>query len=225
MRITNIPFAVLGLQYKIARFPLQLIEDRLFARMDAETPARLFYERSLGMMDAAVGTVLGDSQLKTRGEALAERSDALSRAARLDAAAARKEAHAAADLRSTLDNVAEKSARARASANRDVKQAWTEAEERKNGAVEAAGERAEEAKHQADEVAKRRTSSVNEAKRVAQDNIRANENKATAAAQSQLDSASAKQSEADHRRTQAERVEQLADAEKQKRQAAAARKS
>lgn len=81
MRITNIPFAVLGLQYKIARFPLQLIEDRLVARMDAETPARLFFERSLGMMDAAVGTVLGDSQLKTRGEALAERSDALSRAA------------------------------------------------------------------------------------------------------------------------------------------------
>ena len=151
MRITNIPFAVLGLQYKIARFPLQLIEDRLFARMDAETPARLFYERSLGLMDATVGNVLGDSVLKMRGEALAERSDALSRAARLDAAAARKEARAAADLSSTLDNVAEKSSRARASANRNVKEAWTEAEERKNGQAQAAGERAEAAKHQVDE--------------------------------------------------------------------------
>jgi hypothetical protein len=225
MKLTTFPFAVLGFQYKVARIPLQLIEDRLFARMDAETPARLFYERSLGMMDAAVGSALGDSELKMRGEALAERSDALSRAARLDVAAARKEAHAAADLRSTLDNVAEKSARARASANRDVKQAWTEAEERKSDAAQAAGERAEAGKHQADEVAKRRTDSVNEAKRVAQENIRANEGKASAAAKSQLDSAQAKQSEADHRRAQAERVEQLADAEKQKRQEATSRKS
>ena len=82
MNITTVPFAVLGIQYKIARFPLQLIEDRVMARMDAESPARLYFERTLGMLDAAVGGALGDSKLAERGSALAERSDALSRAAR-----------------------------------------------------------------------------------------------------------------------------------------------
>ena len=220
MKVTTIPFAVLGFQYKVARLPFQLIEDRLVARMDAETPTRLFYERSLGAMDAAVGNVLGDAGLKKRGEALAERSDSLRRAARLDAAAARKEERAAADLTSTLDNLTEKSKRARASANRDVQQAWTDAEERKNGAAQAAGERAEEEKHQADEVAARRTNSVTKTKHVAQESIRAHENKATAAMQSTLEDAQAKQAEADQRRAQAQQVEQLADAEKQKRQAA-----
>ena len=58
MKITTVPFAVLRFQYLIVRVPLQLIEDRVSTRMDAEAPARLFYERSLGMLDATVGRVL-----------------------------------------------------------------------------------------------------------------------------------------------------------------------
>jgi hypothetical protein len=64
MKIARIPFAVFGFQYQIIRLPLQLIENRLAARMGAEAPARLFYERSLGMLDATAGRVLGDSTLK-----------------------------------------------------------------------------------------------------------------------------------------------------------------
>ena len=40
MSITTVPFAVLGFQYRVARFPLQLIEDRVMARMNEEAPAR-----------------------------------------------------------------------------------------------------------------------------------------------------------------------------------------
>ena len=64
MKITTVPFAVLRFQYLIVRVPLQLIEDRVSTRMDAEAPARLFYERSLGMLDATVGRVLGDPKLR-----------------------------------------------------------------------------------------------------------------------------------------------------------------
>ena len=52
MKIAEIPFALLRFQYQIARIPLQLIEDQLATRLYAEAPARLFYERSLGALDA-----------------------------------------------------------------------------------------------------------------------------------------------------------------------------
>src|SRR3954454_11018362 len=87
MKITDVPFAVLRFQYQFVRFPLQLIEDRVITRMDSEAPGRLLFERSFGSLDAAVGSVLGDDKLAERGAALAERSDVLARAARLDGAA------------------------------------------------------------------------------------------------------------------------------------------
>jgi hypothetical protein len=92
-------------------------------------------------------------------------------------------------------------------------------------AEEAAEKRTAEAKQQADEVAAERMSSVEAAKRGAQARIRAEEEKASAAAQSKLKDAQAKRSEAESKRAQADRVEQLADVEKQKRQAARASKS
>jgi hypothetical protein len=60
MKIAEIPFALLRFQYQIARFPFHLIEEQLAARLVSEAPARLFYERSLGAVDATVGKLLGD---------------------------------------------------------------------------------------------------------------------------------------------------------------------
>ena len=76
MKIAEIPFAVLRFQYQIARIPFQLIEDQMAARLYSEAPARLFYERSLGTLDATIGNLLGDARLQRRGAALVERSDA-----------------------------------------------------------------------------------------------------------------------------------------------------
>ena len=67
MKIAEIPFAVLRFQYQIARVPLQLIENQMAARLGSEAPARLFYERSLGAIDATVGNLLGDPELAKRG--------------------------------------------------------------------------------------------------------------------------------------------------------------
>ena len=105
MKIAEIPFAVLRFQYHIARLPLQLIENQMVARLGSETPARLFYERSLGVMDATVGNLLGDPELEKRGAALVERSDALGRAAQLDATATQNREQADAKLESTRDDV------------------------------------------------------------------------------------------------------------------------
>lgn len=225
MKITTVPIAVLRFQYQLVRLPLQVIEDRVVARMGAETPGRLFYERSLGVLDATVGHVLGDPKLKKRGSALAERSDALSRAARLDAAATAKEEHADAELEAKSAKAAEDQEQAREAKARGVEQARTEADQRKRAAADAAEKRADAAKRQVDDVAARRKLSAEKAERVAQASIRADEQKANAVAESKLKDAQAKRGEAESKRAQAARVEQLADVEKQTRQAARARKS
>ena len=88
--------------------------------MGSEAPARLFYERSLGLLDAAVGNALGDFRLAKRGSALAERSDALRRAAQLDAAADQARQQSSADLKATSDTAIKEQQGARAAGEREV---------------------------------------------------------------------------------------------------------
>jgi hypothetical protein len=225
MNITTVPFAMLRFQYKLVRLPLQLIEDRVIVRMGAEAPTRLFYERSLGVLDATVGHVLGDAKLEKRGSALAERSDALTRAARLDAAATQKEDRADAELKAKRDKVIDVQKQAREAKERGVEEARSEADERKRAAEETGAKRTAAALQQADESAAHRKNSIDEGKREAQARIRTVEEVASAAAESKLKDAQVKRIEAESKRAQADRVETLANGEKQKRQAARASKS
>ena len=218
MEITDVPFAVLRFQYQLARFPLQLIEEQVVAGMSSEAPTRLFYERWLGGLDAAVGKMLGDPDLEKRGAALIERSDALRRAAQLDATATQNQERADDELKAKRGKAIEDQKDARAVKEREVEEARTAAEERKGAAAEAAQKRTAAAKQQADELAAQRMSSAEAAKRDEQATIRAAEQKATAAAESKLDDAQAKRSDAASKRAQADQVEELANLEKQKRQ-------
>jgi hypothetical protein len=99
MSITDIPFAVLKMQYRLARLPLQLVDERVFSRMESDAPARLFFERSLGMLDMTVGNALRVPELEQRGAELVERSDALRQAANLDEAASENIQAAGANVR------------------------------------------------------------------------------------------------------------------------------
>jgi hypothetical protein len=157
MKIAEIPFAVLRFQYHIARLPLQLIENQMVARLGSETPARLFYERSLGAMDAAVGNLLGDPELEKRGAALVERSDALGRAAQLDATATQNREQADAKLESTRDDVVTDINEARDATEQQAVDARITAQEQKGAAEEAAEECTAAAKRQADDVAAQRS--------------------------------------------------------------------
>ena len=131
MEITDVPFAVLRFQYQLARFPLQLIEEQVVAGMSSEAPTRLFYERWLGGLDATVGKMLGDPDLEKRGTALIERSDALSRAAQLDATATQNQERADDELKAKRGKAIEDQKDARAVKEREVEEARTAAEERK----------------------------------------------------------------------------------------------
>src|SRR6185437_13465549 len=178
MEITDVPFAFLRFQYQLARFPLQLIEQQVVAGMSSEAPTRLFYERWLGGLDAAVGKMLGDPDLEKRGAALIERSDALRRAAQLDATAIQNQERAADELKAKRDKAIEDQKDARAVKAREVEEARTAAEERKGAAEEAAQKRSAAAKQQADEpAAAQLKSSAEAAKCEEQATIRAAEQK------------------------------------------------
>lgn len=218
MKISEAPLAVLRFHYRIARFPLQLIEDRVVNRISSEAPARLLYERSLGMLDSTVGSVLGDATLAERGAALVERSDTLGRAGQLDAQAALRKAQADAKLRSTRDEVIQQREEAQKATQQEVTEARIGAEQRKRQAAQSARQQSVAAKRRADETAAQRKQMVESAKRQVEDRAHAAEKAAAKSSAAKLDDAEDKLGEAAQQRAEADRVARLAATEKRQRQ-------
>ena len=166
MSVADLSRSVLRVQYQIARFPLQLIEEQLVTRLDSEAPLRLFYERSLGALDAVAGNVLGVPALARRGATKIARSDKLMRAADLDAEADATIAQADSELKDAREAATQVVEDARAEKARVAKQAHDIAEERKRAARETADQRANAAEKQADEAAAQRKGAADAAKRL-----------------------------------------------------------
>jgi hypothetical protein len=225
MKITEIPLAALRLQYRIARLPLRLFEQRVLTRVDSEAPARLLYERSVGTVDSAVGGMLGDSDVRKRGTALIERSDALAEAARLDELATQKREQADDELRQKRASVVAAPGEARETTQRKAKQARSASAERKRQAAQTAAKQTAEMNRRIDEAADNKVTAVETAKRAKQQTITATERLATAVAKAELDDAAEKRSEAVDKRAHADRVDELADAEEEQPQTARVRNS
>jgi hypothetical protein len=217
MKLAETPFAVLRFQYQLARFPLQLIEDRVMVRLSAEAPARLLYEHFVGMLDAAVGRLLGDADLQKRGAALVERSDVLGRAAQLEASATRKRQQADEKLKSTSEDVVSDINEARDATEQEVVEARLTAAKQTQAADDKAEKRVAAAKQQADQAASQRAGTAEAAKRRKKANIAATEEVIIEAAEAKFDDAQAQRSTAARKRAQAKRTEELANTEQQKR--------
>lgn len=219
MKILELPAAVLRFQYQLARYPLGVIEQQMATRLDDEAPARLFYERSLGRLDATVGSVLRDDDLARRGVELVERTEALGRAARLDAAAEAKKQKADSEFETKRDQALEKREAAREATQEDVTQARQKAEERKQSASQAYEKRTASVKQRADETASRRVKAAESAKKQEEQQIEATAQKAAKAAAAKLDDAQSKRTTAAKQRSEADRIEELAEVQKDKRKA------
>jgi hypothetical protein len=192
MSLNELPLAVLRYQYQMARVPFQLIEDQFVARMDPRAPARLLYERSLGALDATAGKMLGDPELEKRGaalarrgDALARRGDALGRAAQLDATPTQKQRQPDDQLKAKQDKAKQDLNQARATKQRQGKQARSVAQERKQDATAAA-------QQLSDDLAPQRNNADETAKRDEQTQIRAAEEDAIIPAASDLADAQGK---------------------------------
>jgi hypothetical protein len=215
MEITDVPFAVLRFQYQLARFPLQLIEEQVVAGMSSEAPTRLFYERWLGGLDAAVGKMLGDPDLEKRGAALIERSDALRRAAQLHATATQNQQQADDDLKAKRDKAIEDQKDAPAVTEREV-------EERgrlpKSGRAPQRRLRRSVPPPRSSRPTNRRQPSlrIRPKRPSARSRPRfGRPSRKPPAAEPKLDDAQAKRSDAASKRAQADQVKELADVEKQ----------
>lgn len=217
MSLMAIPRAVLKLQYQVARAPLQLIDDRFVARLDDEAPARLFYQRSLGMLDTAVGVALGDRDIQKRGATLVERSDALRRAADLDAAADENLKQADRELKATQEKALRDKQEAFEETEDKARQVRADAQQRKRSAVEAAEKKMAASDKQADQLAEQRQKNVETAKRHEEEQIDAVERSAATAAGIKMADAQEKRVDAAATRVQADAIEDLADAEKENR--------
>lgn len=216
MKITEVPFAVLRLQYQLARAPLQVLEERVVGRLDAEAPARLLYERSVGRLDVAVGAALGAPEVQRRGAALIKRSEALHRAAVLDEAADRAVDEAETDLQDA--QVAATVVREEAQADKidEVTRARAAAAHEKVAAIDEAEKRVDNAKKQADASAADRKAAVEATKRDKQSRVSAGERTATAVADAKLSDAQDKRGTAAAKLANAARVKQAADAAKER---------
>jgi hypothetical protein len=219
MKITDVPFAVMRFQYDLARLPLQFFHEWVLTRMDSETPARLCVERSLGLLDATAGHALRAPELQKRGAALIERSDGLRRAALLDAAATENIKSAGANVKATREKAAQEQRDAHDDRVSAVQEARDEARNRKRDAVEDAEKRIGAGKRQADEAATQRESAVEAAKREEDTMIAAAEQSVTAAASAKLHDAQSMRDEAASELAQADRIEEMADAEREQRRA------
>jgi len=217
--IIELPLQVLRLQYRLARFPLQFIEDRWIARLDAEAPARLIYERSLGGLDAAVGGVLGDSTLRKRGAVLARRSEIRGEAAVRSMAAARQRQQAGAQLEDSLEAAADDRAEAVTAKQDAVADARERAQQRKRQAAEDADKRIAQAAKASRAEAERKREAAEAAEQQRLQRINKAEAKSAAAAKAALEDARDKRAVAAAKREQAEQVDVLADAEKRNRRA------
>lgn len=219
MKITDFPFAILRFQYRIARTPLRLVEDRVVARMDQEAPGRLMYERALGALDAAAGSALRDAELEESGITRIQRAAARGEAMRLDEVAGQKKQQAEDQLAAKRQKASSAPRKARQQAQERVAEAREEADRGKREAAQKAAQRSAAAQQDIAESAEQSVAAVEKAKRSAQNRSKAAENVVTDAAEEQLDDAAQKRRAATSVRAHADRIEDLSDSEKDKRQA------
>lgn len=221
MNLMEVPRTIARVQYRFARIPLQLFEDRVVSRFGAEAPARLFYERSVGALDAVIGHALGDRQLSHDGVVLAQRSAARGRAAQLDADAKAMRRRADETLQQEHDDIRQEREEARAAKRDAVAEAVSDAGQRRRNAAEIAERKADVAARRATDTASQLRESVRKVQRGEFDRIDAAESAVTAEAADKRVAAQTKREDAADKRATADRVEDLAHAEKQGRRNAA----
>ncbi len=220
MNVLTIPRTAAALEYKVLRYPSQLIETKVVAvLLSEESSVRLAFERVLGSLDSTAGSLFADQGLKDRGRLLTRRAEIVETAAALEAKAQQRKVQADAQLRTETEKAAAKKAQAQQELERKAQQVRAE-----KSAAKAAAEQKAHARQRADQQATAaKAESVLKAERQRaeeqQARIETKEKAATAAAKAQLGKAVQDTEAAQKQRSDAERLAKLAEAEKASRQA------
>lgn len=220
MNVLTVPRTVAVLEYKALRLPATVVETQVVARfLDEESRVRLAYEKALGNVDSAVGKLLADDELTRRGTALSRRAEVLGTAVRLEEKAEQRKAEADEALQAKKSDAAEQ----RRTAEQEKAQELRRLREQEKAAKKAVKEKADAQEKAAAKALQSKAQAQIEAerRRLAETEQRIEQRTAerTAAPKAQLETAVERKTEADSERAAADRLAQLADAEREKRTA------
>jgi hypothetical protein len=219
MGILTVPRRVAKIEYSAVRLPLSLLERHVVARyIDEEAPVRLGFERLVGSLDGVAGWLLTDEAIARRGQALRRRTAFLAKAGQLDAEAQARRARAEKDLHAEQEATRQAREQARREADEKAAAALHQEQEETQHARRQAGARAWAETAQARLAADERAATADKAEQAAQRRISAHEERATAAPTQQLSDAVGKHASAEQLRGDANRLEQLAQSERNSRQ-------
>lgn len=218
MSLTTLPRHVLALEYRLFRFPTQILATRVVARYLADdNPGRLGFERTLGVVDGYAGQVLGDERLTARGDALRRRVELLAEAEALSARATAQREQSTAELRGR-ETAARRDREQAVNSERDeIRKARERADAAKAQARQRAEDEARDAAKRAEQTKKR---TVDTARRTAERRTSAitdRTQRATAAPKAQLKQAGQAKSAAQQQREDAKALAGLSARERSKR--------
>ena len=215
MDLLTVPRTVAGFEYKVLRYPSQLIATKVVAvRLPAESGLRLAYERLLGALDTRVGALLADPELTDRGRALSRRVEVVEKAVTLEAKAAQRREQANADLRSQMSRAAQDKNQAKADQQDEQRRIEAERKAEKQAVESTVADRA---RRQAAEVdAQAAADAEQERQRLSAQTTRIEQTTdlRTAGAKAALSDAAQDKREARERKAEADTLAGLAKAEK-----------
>jgi hypothetical protein len=210
---------LLHLPYQAARTPLTLLDATLFQRLPDDSPPRLAFDRLVGSIDEVAGRLLDDETIERRGTELRDRADKLSRALQLAEAAA-EHRRAAAD---TIHDAEHEADTLRADAERHqvdgVEEAVATEREEERAVTRRARAQAEATKQQADARAERQVASVEQERKRTEARVSARQRQATGKVGAELHEAAERKSAARSRRSDADRLGELAEQKQRARKA------
>ena len=216
MNVLTVPRTVAGLEYKVVRLPAT-VGASLVSRLDEESRVRLAFEKALGSVDAAVGRLLADEELTRRGTALSRRAEILETAVVLEEKAELRKEQAAQALKADKAAAGDK----RRNAEQEKAQQTTALREQEKAAKKSAAVEAAAKERAAAEAIRAEAAAKLEAERdrvaAAEAAIEKRVEERTAAPKAQLEQAVERKAKADAERAAADRLSELASAEKARR--------
>ena len=221
MNLLTLPRTVAALEYKAFRIPATLLQNQVVVRfLDEDSKLRLGFEKTLGSIDEKAGSLLANDALTKRGRVLRRRSEILGKAVQLEEVADQRKQAAEAVLREGTKKAEQTRTAARQQQKTDVQAALREEQADKRRAEQEAQAKARAEKERIAAQAQAKVQAVTERLDTQEARIDATQRARTAAPKAQLKDAVEQKKTADAERAQAERLAQLAKAEKDNRKAA-----
>ena len=223
MNVLTLPRSVAAIEYKALRLPATLLQSQVVVRfLDEDSKLRLGFEKALGSLDERAGSLLANPTLSERGRLLRRRSEILGKAVELEAVADQRKQAAEATLREGRKKADKTRTEAQKKQKAGVQKALREEQAEKARIEREAAARVQAEKERVEAQAEAKVAAVTEQLDRQETRIDLTEKARTAAPKAQLEDALSEKQVADAERAKAERLAELADAEKNARKAARA---